>query len=80
MEGLRNIYGNVSQTCHPKGKTYIYTQLGELVHSITVEHTPEHKIICGSKLAVEKHREGETTVERYPPRASGCEVATSSWG
>jgi hypothetical protein len=28
-EALSNIYGNGSQTCHPKGQTYTYAQLGE---------------------------------------------------
>jgi hypothetical protein len=79
-EGLGNIYGNRSQTCHSKGKIYIYAQLGELVRSVTVEHAPEHKVTCGSEPAGEKHGEGETAVERQPPRVSRCEVATSSWG
>jgi hypothetical protein len=55
MEGLGNIYGNKLQTCRPKGKTYRYAQLGELVRSIVVEHAPEHEVICGSKPAREKH-------------------------
>jgi hypothetical protein len=42
-KGLSNIYGNKSQTCCPKGKTYIYAQLGELVRSIMVKHTLEHE-------------------------------------
>jgi hypothetical protein len=46
-EGLGNIYGNRFQTYHPKGKTYRYAQLGELVHSIAVENTLEHEVICG---------------------------------
>jgi hypothetical protein len=79
-EGLGNIYENGSQTCRPKGKTYIYAQLGELVHFVAVEHAPEHEVICGSKPVGEKHREGETATKRQPPRASGCEAATSSQG
>jgi hypothetical protein len=79
-EGLGNIYGNGSQTCRPNGKIYRYAQLGELVHSVVVKHTPEHEVICGSKSAGEKHKEGETAAERQPPRAPGCEAATSSRG
>jgi hypothetical protein len=63
-EGLSNIYGNGSQTCYPKGKTYRYAQLGELIHSIVVEHTPKHEVIYGSKPVGEKHGEGETGAER----------------
>jgi hypothetical protein len=63
-EGLDNIYRNGSQTCHPKDKIYRYTQLGKLVHSIMVEHTLEHDVICGSKQAGKKHREGETAAEQ----------------
>jgi hypothetical protein len=48
-EGLDNIYGNRSQTCHPKGKTYKYAQLGEPVHSIAVEHALKHEVIYRSK-------------------------------
>jgi hypothetical protein len=62
-EGLGNIYENISQTCHLEGKTYRYAQLGELDRSVVVEHTLEHKVICGSKPAGEKHREGETAAE-----------------
>jgi hypothetical protein len=51
MEYLVNIYGNESQTCHPKGKTYRYAQLGELVHSAAVKHVLEHEVIYGSKPA-----------------------------
>jgi hypothetical protein len=79
-KGLGDIYGNGSQICHPKDKTYRYTQLGELVHTVMIEHALEHEVICGSKPAAEKHGEGETTVEQQPPRASGCEAATSSRG
>jgi hypothetical protein len=57
-----------------------YAQLGELVRSVMVEHAPKHEVICGSKPVGEKHEEGETTVERQLPRASGCEAATSSQG
>jgi hypothetical protein len=63
MEVLSNIYGNGSQTCHPKGKTYRDAQLEELIHSIAVEHTPEHEVICGSKPAGKKHGECETAIE-----------------
>jgi hypothetical protein len=59
MRVLDNIYGNRSQTCRSKGKTYIYAQLRELVHSVTIEHVLEHEVICGSKPAGEKHGEGE---------------------
>jgi hypothetical protein len=59
-----NIYGNGSQTCRSKGKTYRDTQLGELVHFVEVEHTPEHEVICGSEPIGERCREGETVVER----------------
>jgi hypothetical protein len=64
MEGRGNIYGNGSQTCRPKSKTYRYAQLGELVHSVVVEHASEHEVICGSKPTGEKHGEGETAAER----------------
>jgi hypothetical protein len=67
------------QICHPKGKTYRDTQLGELVHFITVEQLPEHKHACGSEPAWERG-EGEAVAEQQPPRASGCEAAMSSWG
>jgi hypothetical protein len=60
---LGNIYGNRSETCRPKGKTYRDAQLGELVYSVAVEHAPEHKVIYGSKSAGEKRREGETVAE-----------------
>jgi hypothetical protein len=62
-EGSGNIYGNRSQTCCLKGKTYRYAQLGELVHSIAVEHALDHEVICGSKPTGEKHGEGETAAE-----------------
>jgi hypothetical protein len=75
---LDYIYGNRSQTYHSKGKTYIDAQLGELIHSVVVEHAPEHEVICESKPVGEKHREGETVAERQPPRASNCEAVTSS--
>jgi hypothetical protein len=63
-KGLSNIYGNGSQTSHPKGKTYRYTQLGELARSVTVEHALKHEVICGSKPAGEKHGEGENAAEQ----------------
>jgi hypothetical protein len=53
--------------------------LGELVHSVTVEQLPEHELVCGSEPAWELG-EGEAVAEQQPPRASGCEVATSSRG
>jgi hypothetical protein len=54
--------------------------MGELVHSVTVEHTPEHEVICGSEPTGEKRGEGATAAERQPPRASSGGVITSSWG
>jgi hypothetical protein len=80
MEYLVNIYGNESQTCHPKGKTYRYAQLGEFVHSAAVKHVLEHEVIYGSKPAGEKYGESETDAEQHPPQASGCEAATSLRG
>jgi hypothetical protein len=79
MEALGNIYRNGSQTCRPNDKTYRDAQLRELVHSVTVEHAPEHEVACGSKLTGKKRGEDKTAAERQPPRASGREVATSSW-
>jgi hypothetical protein len=79
-EGLGNIYRNGSQTCCPKGKTYIYSYLEELVHSIVVEHALEHEVICRGKPAEEKHEEGETDAEQQPPQASGCEATMSLRG
>jgi hypothetical protein len=64
MESLSNIYGNISQICHPKNKTYIYAQLGELLHSIAIEPALKHEVICGSKPTGEKHEEDEITVEQ----------------
>jgi hypothetical protein len=66
------------QTCHPKGKTYRDTQLGEIVHSVVVEQLSEHKLAYGSEPAWE-HGEGEAVAEQHPPRASGCEATTPSW-
>jgi hypothetical protein len=66
-EDLGNIYGNGSQTYHPKGKTYRDAQLGQLVHSITVEHMQEHEVVCGSEATGEKCREDETAAEQQPP-------------
>jgi hypothetical protein len=66
-KGLDNIYGNGSQTYRPKGKTYRYAQLGELVRSVAVEHASDYKVICESKPAGEKHGEGEIAAERQPP-------------
>jgi hypothetical protein len=48
-ESLCNIYGNKSQTCRPKDKTYIDAQLRELVYYVVVEHTPEYEVVYGSK-------------------------------
>jgi hypothetical protein len=67
------------QTCHLKGKTYRDAQLGELVHSVAVEQLPDHELACGSELSWECG-EGEAVAEQQPPRASGCEAATSSRG
>jgi hypothetical protein len=44
-----------------------------------VEQLPEHELVCGSEPAWERD-EGKAVVEQQPPRASGCEVATSSRG
>jgi hypothetical protein len=77
---LGNIYGNGSPKYHPKGKTYRDAQLGELIHSITVEHASEHEVIYESEPAGEKCGEGEIAAIQQPPRASGCETATSSQG
>jgi hypothetical protein len=79
-KAMGNIYGNRSQTCRPKGKTYRNAQLRELVHFITVEHVLEHEVVCVSKPIVEKRGEDETATEQQPPRASGCEATTSLWG
>jgi hypothetical protein len=74
------MYGNRSQICHPKGKTYRDAQLRELVRSITVDHVPEHGVVCRSEPTREKYGEGETATGQQPPRASGCEATISSWG
>jgi hypothetical protein len=79
-ESLGNIYENGSRTCRPNGKNNKDAQLWELIHSITIEHTSEHEVVCGSKSEWEKRGEGETTAEWQPPRASGCEAAMSSRG
>jgi hypothetical protein len=44
-----------------------------------VEQLLEHELICGSEPAWERG-EGEAVAEQHPPRASGCEAVTSSWG
>jgi hypothetical protein len=44
-----------------------------------VEQLPEHELAYGSEPAWERG-EGEVVAEQQPPRASGCEAATSSWG
>jgi hypothetical protein len=79
-EALGNIYGNIYQTCHPKGKTYREAQLREIVHSVTVEHAVEHKVICESEPAQKKCGGDKTVAERQPLRASGYDTATSSRG
>jgi hypothetical protein len=53
--------------CHPKGKTYRDAQLGELVHSVMIEHAPEHEAIYVSIPTGEKRGQGETATERQPP-------------
>jgi hypothetical protein len=81
-KGLGNIYRNRSQTCHPKGKTYRYAQLGELVRSVTVEHAPEHEVTYVCEPIGEKRGEGETAAERdmwqhrssHRPGARGLEL------
>jgi hypothetical protein len=40
---------------------------------------PKHKLACRSEPAWERE-EGEAVAELQPPRASGCETATSSRG
>jgi hypothetical protein len=64
METLYNIYGNRSQACRSKGKTYRNTQLGELIHSITIERAPEHRVAYRGEPVGEKRGEGETSAER----------------
>jgi hypothetical protein len=71
MKTLGNIYRNGSQACYPKGKTYRDAQLGELVHSIAVDHMPEHEVACLSEPVGEKCGEGETVAGRQPLQASG---------
>jgi hypothetical protein len=63
-EALGNIYRNRFQTCRPKGKTYRDAQLRELVHSVMVEHAPEHEVVCGSKPTGEKRDEDDTAAEQ----------------
>jgi hypothetical protein len=60
---VRKPWVTYMETYHPKGKTYRDAQLGELVHSIAVEHASEHEVICRSELAGEKSGEGETAAE-----------------
>jgi hypothetical protein len=79
-EALGNIYGNESQTCRSKGKLIETLNWGELVHSVVVEHVPEHEVVCGSEPAGEKHEGGEIAIEQQPPRALGREIATLSLG
>jgi hypothetical protein len=64
MEILGNIYGSISQTCHPKGKTYRDAQLGELVHSVVIEHALEYGVAYRGEPVGEKHGEGEISAER----------------
>jgi hypothetical protein len=63
-----------------EGKTYRDTQLGELVHSVVVEHVPEYEVVRRSEPAGEKHEGDEIAVEQQPPRALGREIATLSLG
>jgi hypothetical protein len=63
-----------------KSKTYRDAQLGGLVHSVAVEHAPEHEVIYGSELAGEKRGEGETVAKWQPTRVTGCEASMSSLG
>jgi hypothetical protein len=67
------MYGNLRQhireqiqTCHLKGKTYRDAQMGELVHSITVEQLPDYELACGSEPARERG-EGEAVAEQQSP-------------
>jgi hypothetical protein len=80
MKTLGNIYRNGSQACRPKGKIYRDVQLGELVHSIAVDHMLEPEVACWSEPVGEKRGEDETAAGCQPPRASSCEATTSSWG
>jgi hypothetical protein len=45
-----------------------------------VKHVSEHDVVCRSEPVEEKSEEGKIAAEQQPPRASGCEAATSSWG
>jgi hypothetical protein len=80
MGVLGNIYGNGSQTYHPKGKTYRDAQLRELARSIAIDHMSEHRVVYRSEPAGEKRKEGEIATRQQPPQASGYEAATSSRG
>jgi hypothetical protein len=60
MESLGNIYGSRSQICCSKGKTYRDAQLGEHIHSVTVEYALEHEVVCRSEPTEEKR--GESAV------------------
>jgi hypothetical protein len=44
-----------------------------------VQQRTEHELVCESEPAWERG-EGKAIVEQRPPRASGCEAATSLWG
>jgi hypothetical protein len=77
-EALGNIYGNKSQTCRSKAKTYKGAQLKELVHSTSAEHVPEHEVVYRSEPTEEKHGEGETVAKQQPARALGREDTTAS--
>jgi hypothetical protein len=73
-EVLCNIYENGSQICHSKGKTYRDAQLRELVHSIAVEHVPEHEVIWYSE-PVPDTPNVEVILRhfhQYCPRAARC--------
>jgi hypothetical protein len=48
MEILGNIYEKGTQICCSRSKTYRDAQLGELIHSFTVEYASEHEVICRS--------------------------------
>jgi hypothetical protein len=71
-ESLGNIYRNISQTCCLKGKTYRDAQLGELIHSIAVEH-------CRSmKSSVGVNPQGRST-EKMKLLLSGSHLNPPSW-
>jgi hypothetical protein len=71
MEILGNIYGSISQPYHPKGKTYRDAQIGELVHSVMIEHALEYGVAYRGEPVGEKRGEGEISTERQPPCPQG---------